>query len=147
MSEMKTKNIIMIGLVLGLGLLFVGAMISNVFPTTESDLFGYRLSSFVKMLGLGFITSSMVIGGIVVEHIDKNLKLLLLLLGLIILVIYTIGAHQLNWQITSLEDEPLPQEAYEDRPTGYGVAGFETLSLLVAMIFTVWIVRIKQKNH
>ena len=80
MMGMKNKDLIMLGLVIGIGLFFIGAMISNVFPSSESDLLGYKVSSFIKMLGLGFVVSSMVIGGIIVHDIDKNLKMLLLLL-------------------------------------------------------------------
>lgn len=132
MMGMKNKDLIMLGLVIGIGLFFVGAMISNVFPSNESDLIGYKVSSFIKMLGLGFVVSSMIVGGIIVHNIDKNLKMLLLLLGLILLIIYTIGAQQLHWDIESSNDQSSSEVAYDSRPTGYGVPGFDFGIIIVA---------------
>lgn len=146
MLNLKNKDLVMFGLVIGIALFFIGAMISNVFPSSESNLIGYKLSSFIKMLGLGFVVSSMVVGGIIVKKIDKNLKILLLLLGLILLIVYTVGAQQLHWDVASSPEssDSFEEEAYEDRPTGYGVPGFEIISTIIAIAALLLIAKIKR---
>ena len=74
---MKNKDLIMFGMIVGIAFFFVGAMISNVFPANESDLTSYKVSASMKLIGIGLLTTSMVVGGIIVEGIDKNLNTLL----------------------------------------------------------------------
>jgi len=146
MLGMKNKDLIMLGLIIGIAFFFIGAMISNVFPSSETDLIGYKVSSFIKMMGLGFVVSSMVIGGIVIEDVDKNMKMLLLLLGLILLIFYTVGSQQLHWDISSYSGSSLTpgEAAFEERPQGYGVPGFEAIYAFVAMISVFLITKIKR---
>jgi len=146
MSGIKSKDLIMLGLIIGIALFFVGAMINNVFPSSETDLLGYKVSAFVKMIGLGFVVSSMIVGGVIVEDIDKNLKILLLLLGLILLLVYTIGAQQLHWDISSYTDDSVSESeaAYKERPQGYGTPGFEIMYTVVAIIAVILIAKVKR---
>ena len=135
MFNMKNKDLIMFGIIIGIMFFFIGAIISNIFPSTESDLTSYKVSSFIKLIGMGFLVSSMVVGGIIIKDIDNNLKLLLLLLGLILLIIYTIGAQSLHWQVSGMEGTvETESETYEARPTGYGMPGFELIAAVIAII-------------
>lgn len=137
MLNMKNKDLIMLGIIIGITFFFIGAIINNVFPSDEEDLLSYKASASIKLIGLGFLVSSMVVGGIIVEDIDKNLKLLLMLLGLILLMIYTIGAQSLTWNVSGMVGSG--SEAYDTRPTGYGVPGFEIIPAVAAIILiAIW---------
>ncbi len=142
MMNMKNKDLIMLGIIIGIAFFFIGAIISNVFPSGETDLLAYKVSGFIKLIGIGFLTSSMVVGGIIINDIDKNLKMLLLLLGLILLIIYTIGAQSLQWSLPT-SGIPSSGDAFENRPTGYGVPGFEAIYVLIASAIMLLIVKIK----
>jgi hypothetical protein len=138
--KMTIKSIIMLGLIVGIAFFFIGAIISNIFPSSSTDLLSYKISSSIKLLGIGAVICSMVIGGIYIQEIDKNLKLLLLLLGLVLLVIYTIGSQSLEWYIPTSQT-PTGNESYEHRPTGYGVPGFELILVLGALVITSLILK------
>ena len=131
---MKNKDLIMLGIIIGIGLFFIGAIISNVFLSSETDLLPYKISAIIKLTGLGILSATMIIGGIIVEEIDKNLKILLLVLGLLLLVIYTFASPALEWKIPSYSNGATD---YDTRPTGYGVPGFEILVAIGAIIFTI----------
>ena len=131
---MKNKDMIMLGIIIGIAFFFIGAIISNVFSSTEADLLPYKVSAVIKLIGLGILTSTMIVGGIIVEDIDKNLKFLLLLLGLILLIIYSIASPSLEWKLPSYSGS---STGYESRPTGYGVPGFEILIALCAIILVL----------
>lgn len=137
------KNLVMLGLIAGISLFFIGAMISNVFPSSTTDLLSYKISGSVKLIGIGAVVSSMVLGGVYVEDLDKNYRLILLLLGLVLLVIYTIGSQSLEWYVPTSE-APSGIESYENRPTGYGVPGFELIAVIGALIITLLILKKKQ---
>ena len=77
---MNKKNLVVFGLIGGISLFFIGAMINNVFPSSETNLTSYKVSGCIKLIGVGAITTSMIIGGIIIDDIDKNLKMLLLIL-------------------------------------------------------------------
>ena len=72
MVNLDIKKIIIAGFIVGIAFFFIGAIISNVFPSSETDLLSYKVSASIKLIGIGFLTSSMVVGGIIVEDIDKN---------------------------------------------------------------------------
>jgi hypothetical protein len=139
------KNVIMFGLIVGIAFFFIGAIISNVFPSNSTNLLSYKISSSIKLLGIGAVISSMIIGGIYIEAMDKNIKLLLLLLGLVLLIIYTIGAQSLEWYIPTSQT-PTGNESFEHRPTGYGIPGFELVVGLGALAITLLILR-KRRNR
>ncbi|MBN2599159.1 MAG: hypothetical protein JXA75_01360 [Candidatus Thermoplasmatota archaeon] len=141
--KLTMKNAIMLGLILGITCFFIGAILSNVFPSSRSDLLSYKLSSSIKLIGIGTVVCSMVVGGIYLQDIDKNLKLLLLLLGLVLLIIYTVGSESLEWYIPTSQT-PTGQESYEQRPTGYGLPGFELILGIGALVLTLVIVK---KRH
>ena len=84
-------------LVLALGAFFICAIILNLFPSNESDLLSFRVSALIKLLGLGVLTTSMVVGGLTLTDIDANQRTLLLLLGLVLLIIYSVASPALEW--------------------------------------------------
>jgi hypothetical protein len=141
--KMIMKKIIMLGLIIGIAFFFIGAIVSNVFPSSSTNLLSYKISSSIKLFGIGTVICSMVVGGIYIEDIDKNLKLLLLLLGLVLLVIYTIGSQSLEWYIPTSQT-PTGDESYEQRPTGYGIPGFELILGFGALVITLLILK---KRH
>lgn len=140
MFNIDTKNIIITGFIVGIALFFIGAIIINVFPSSESDLLPYRASAIIKLVGIGFLNCSMVVGGIVLKDIDKNQKLLILVIGLILLVIYTVGSLSLQWDVDTA-DSSSESDIYDERPTGYGVPGFELLFAVVAFVFIIYLKR------
>jgi hypothetical protein len=144
MLNIKNKDLIMLGVVFGIALFFVGAIINNIFPSSESDLLSYKVSASIKLIGMGFLTSSMVVGGIIIEDIDKNIKILLLLLGLLILVIYTVGAPSLHWDVSTF-GMASTNESYENRPTGYGIPGFELVYAIIGVVFISYLIRKNKK--
>jgi hypothetical protein len=140
MYNIDIKNIIITGFIVGIALFFIGAIISNVFPSSESDLLSYRASAITKLIGIGFLTCSMVVGGIVLKDIDKNQKILILVIGLILLIIYTVGSLSLQWDVD--DSEALTDtEIYDERPTGYGMPGFELAIAIVAFAFILYLKR------
>ena len=137
MKNLEIRNVIIAGFIIGIALFFIGAMIINIFPSSESDVLSYRTSAVIKLIGIGILTSSMLVGGVIIKKIDQNQKTLLLIIGLILLIIYTIGSPSLQWEVDTT-DEPLVNESYEDRPTGYGMPGFELIPLVVAIAFVLY---------
>jgi len=140
MTKLNTKNVIIAGFILGIALFFIGAIINNVFPSSESNLLSYRASAVIKLIGIGILTSSMVVGGVIIKDIDKNQKTLLLVIGLILLLIYTIGSPSLQWEVET-SGEPSDEESYDERPVGYGTPGFELISAIVAIAIVFYLKR------
>jgi hypothetical protein len=142
--KMKIKDLVMLGIIGGIAFFFIGAIISNVFPSSATDLISYKISGSIKLIGIGALVTSMIVGGIIVEDIDKNLRLLLLLLGLILLIIYTFGSQSLQWNVP-ISGMSSGSDSYQYRPTGYGVPGFETISVLGALLITLLL--LMRKRH
>jgi hypothetical protein len=150
--NMENKDLIMLGLILGIALYFIGAMVSNVFDASETNLVPYKVSGFLKLVGIGILTASMVVGGIIIEKIDRNLKMLLLILGLVLLIIYTIGSPLLSWDISNFSpsgmmgSQSTSEYAYDERPTALGTPGFEILYALIAISLVILIIKIKRRQ-
>lgn len=141
---MKNKDLIMFGLIIGIALFFVGMMIHNVFPSTEENLLSYKVSAFMKLVGLGVLTSSMVIGGVLIEDIDRNLKMLLLIFGLLLLLIYSIGSTTLEWSIPEASGS---ESGFEERPTGYGIPGFEGIFFVLSIVICLLVLKRKKLGY
>ncbi|MBU0496687.1 MAG: hypothetical protein KKC68_07265 [Candidatus Thermoplasmatota archaeon] len=141
---MKIKDLVMIGIIVGIALFFIGAIISNVFPASESNIVPYRVTAIIKLLGLGMVTTTMVVGGLMVKNIDNNLRLLLLVLGLVLLIIYAVLSPALEWRIPGWADED--DSAYDFRPTTGGIPGFEVPGLVVALGVMVMLGWLKRKR-
>jgi hypothetical protein len=145
---LENKNIIITGLILGIACFFIGAMISNVFPSSSEDLTSYKITAAIKLLGMGFFTTTLVLGGIINYEIDKNLKFLLLLLGLMLLMIYLIGSPMLRWDVSEsrgLYDYGSDEESeiYNRRPTALGTPGFEFILAIISIIVLLFYKRYK----
>ena len=145
---MKNKDLIMIGMIIGIMFFFFGAMISNVFPSDAENLISYKVAAFMKLMGIGILTTCMVVGGIIIESIDKNFRMLLFILGLILLIIYTVGSPILTWDVSESEsnDNGYSDEIYKNRPTSFGTPGFEVIYVLIAIGILLLIGRRKQKG-
>ena len=151
--KMKTKEIIMLGMVIGIGIFFIGSMIGHSFPSDSENLLSYKISAFLKLFGIGILTASMVVGGIIIEKIDRNLKMLLFIFGLILLIIYTIGSIELTWHVDSPVSgslsESTKEEIDESKPDSYGAdeaPGFEALGLIIALCSTLFIYKKRHKR-
>jgi hypothetical protein len=142
---MKKKDMIMLGIIVGIAFFFIGAIISHVFPSSQTDLLPYKVSAVIKLLGLGVLTTSMLVGGIIVDDIDKNLRLLLLLLGLIFLVMYSIASPLLEWKIPSYSSGG--STGYESRPTSFGVPGFELVFFIFALVGSLVLVKLRKRTR
>ena len=94
MLKMENKNLIMLGMIIGISLFFFGLMVNKVFEPSSTNMIPYKVSAFLKIVGIGFFTCSMVIGGIILTGFDKNLKTLLLIFGLIILLQIGVNQHE-----------------------------------------------------
>jgi hypothetical protein len=156
--EIKNRDLVMIGIILGIMIFFAGAIVSNVFSSSQEDYLSYKVSAFLKLMGIGILTASMIVGGIIIVKIDKNLKMLLFLLGLVLLIIYTIGSPMLSWD-TSNSDAPeafsmsgsesnndSDQTAYDQRPEALGTPGFEAILVISSIGLLIAYKHIKNKR-
>jgi len=134
----------MLGIILGIALFFIGAIISNVFTSDESNLLAYKISAVIKLLGLGILTTTMIVGGLTITDIDANLRLLLLLLGLVLLIIYSVASPVLEWRIPGYADEGT--SGYDYRPTALGIPGFELPLVLISIGAILFMIRWKWKR-
>jgi len=94
---MKTKDIIMLGLIIGIGFFFIGAMITSVFQTTDKNYTPDKVSKTIKLIGLGIITTTCIVGGVVGDDLHKYFKLTILIVGLVLLLCFTVGAQFMKW--------------------------------------------------
>ncbi len=138
--KLGMKELVMLGFSVGIAMLFFGAIVSNVFPSTETNMVPYKASSSIKLLGIGVLICTMLVAGIRLDGVDKNLKLLLLILGLVLLIVYTVGSASLEWNLpTTQSGGNQNNSGYSTRPTGYGIPGFEAWMALgaLAAVFAV----------
>jgi hypothetical protein len=84
----------------------------------------------------------MIVGGIILKDVDKNLRNILLLMGLILLIIYSIASPSLQWSLPSYAHD---ETGFGSRPTGYGIPGFEFLIVIGAML-AILLVKRKMKS-
>jgi len=96
---MKIKDMIMLWLIIGISLFFIGGMINSTFYTEDSeDDTAYKVSSTFKLIGLGILTSILIIGGIIGSDLNKYFRLTFLVIGLILLLIFTIASQFMDYQ-------------------------------------------------
>lgn len=142
---MNEKDFVMMGIIGGIAFFFIGAIILNVFPSSELDLLSFRVSAVIKLLGLGVLTTSMVVGGLTIKDIDANQRTLLLLLGLVLLIIYSVASPALEWRIPGWADQGAV--AYDYRPTAAGIPGFEIPLMLLSLVVIIILGRRKFKRQ
>jgi len=86
--EMNKYNLMILGLSTGIILFFIG--IGAYFllgPSTEENMLPQKVSSVIKLGGMGLTIISMIVGGIFVKKIEKDVKSLLLIFGIALLLI------------------------------------------------------------
>ena len=131
----------MFGIIIGIAFFFLGAMITSSFPSSEENLTPYRMSSFIKILGLGILIMTLLIGGIIGDDLNKHVKLTILIIGLVMLLVFTVAAQFMKWDISTAQTDSwltgssgTPSEsssAFESRPA---TPGFELLFVVIAII-------------
>ena len=86
--RMTKKELVIFGIGFGILVFFFGIGISFLLgPTTETDLLSKQVSSIFKYSGMGITVISMIVGGFFVEKIEKDIKAILLIFGIILLLI------------------------------------------------------------
>ena len=86
--EINKYNLMILGLSAGIMLFFIG--IGTYFllgPSTEDNMLPQKVSSVIKLGGMGLIVISMIVGALFVKKIEKDVKSLLLIFGIILLLI------------------------------------------------------------
>jgi hypothetical protein len=150
MKKMRTKDMIMLGIIVGVGFFLIGGMVSSVFPGDDDNLVPYKASSAIKLIGLGILTTTFIIGGIVANDINKYFKLTILIIGLVMLLVFTIAAQFMKWDMVttysgsifsgSISSSQATSSAYQSRPT----PGFELIVAFFAIIAALIIGKIKR---
>lgn len=86
--ELNKKNLMILGLGGGILLFFLGlATYILLGPSTETYLLPKQISAIIKFSGMGIIVISMIIGGFFIEKLDKDIKYLLLIFGVVLLLL------------------------------------------------------------
>ena len=86
--EWSKKNLMILGLAGGIMLFFFGLAIAIVLgPTTDENQLPRQVGSFIRLSGMGLICISMIVGGFFVEDLEKDIKHLLLIFGLVLLLL------------------------------------------------------------
>jgi len=150
---MKNKDLIMFGIIVGVAFFFLGAMITSSFPGNEENLLPYKISSFVKLIGLGILTTTFLIGGITGHDLNKYFRLSILIIGLVLLLIFTIAAQFMKWDISTVESNSLfgssyqpassSNNAYDSRPA---TPGFELVFAVIAIIIGIIFKKVKFRS-
>ena len=84
--EMNKKNIMILGIEIGIMLFFIGIALNILLgPTTDSYKLPQQVSSFIKLAGTGIATLSIFIGGIFVEKMELVTRILLVVFGIVLL--------------------------------------------------------------
>ena len=85
--RMNKKNLMILGLAGGIMLFFLGmATYIAMGPSTDDYQLPRQVSAVIKLTGMGIICISMIVGGFFVERMDKDIKALLLIFGVILLL-------------------------------------------------------------
>jgi hypothetical protein len=150
---MKNKDLIMLGIIVGIAFFFVGGMINSTFEGDEDNHTPYKLSSAIKLAGLGVLISTLIIGGIIDSDLNKYFKITLLIIGLVLLLIFTLAGQFMKWDISSTDDTPIEgasssdgsnqQTAYEKRPA---TPGFEIVLAILAILSILGLKKINKKD-
>ena len=86
--KVNKKNMMILSLVAGIMLFFIGMGTYILLgPSTDTYLLPSQVASIIKLTGMGLVCISMIVGGFFVEKLDKDVKSLLLIFGVILLLI------------------------------------------------------------
>ena len=158
---MKTKDWVIFGLIIGIALFFLGAMVSSIFYqlNVDEEVKDYtfdKISRTMKLIGLGILTTTMIVGGIIGDDLHKHFKLIILIIGLVLLLIFSIGAQFMKWDNT-------PSYYYGSSSWGSGVEspsegdgeytssppstpGFELIAAIGAIAVVIMASKIKRRK-
>ncbi len=86
--KFNKKDLMIFGLTAGILLFFLGlATAIALGPTTDDFQLPRQVGSIIRLSGMGIICISMIVGGFFVEKLDKDIKHLLLIFGLVLLLL------------------------------------------------------------
>lgn len=149
---MKNKDLIMFGIIFGIAFFFVGGMINSTFQGDEGNYIPYKVSSAAKLIGLGVLISTLIIGGIIGHDLNKYFKISLLIIGLVLLLIFTIAGQFMKWDTSSYDEYSLggtssagssQQSAYDSRPS---TPGFELILSIIAIASIIGLSKIRNRK-
>jgi len=88
MMRLNKRELVIFGIGFGILVFFFGIGLGFLLgPTTETHLLPKQVSSIFKYSGMGITVISMIVGGFFVEKMEKDIKALLLIFGIILLLI------------------------------------------------------------
>jgi hypothetical protein len=85
---MNKKNLIILGLIIGIMLFFIGlATYIALGPSTQEYIYPMQVSAVFKLTGMGCICIAMIVGGFFIEDFEKNDRSFLLIFGIVFLIL------------------------------------------------------------
>ena len=148
---MKNKDLIMLGIIIGIAFFFVGGMINSSFQGDEENDLSYRVSSTFKLIGLGILISTLIVGGIIKSNLNKYFRISLLIIGLVLLLIFTIVGQVWKWEDNStniktggaIGSGSTSENAYDSRPS---TPGFELILSIIAIASIIGLSKIRNRK-
>ena len=148
----------MFGLIVGVAFFFLGAMIQNAFSAGESEddenIVVNKVTASLKLIGLGILTTTLIVGGIAADDIHRYFKLIILIIGLVMLITFSIASQFMKYDHTPASiyekwgSPTMGAESPSSDSAGSAPApGFELLLCIVSIIAIIVIFkkRIKSK--
>jgi hypothetical protein len=86
--KFNKKDLMILGLTVGIILFFLGiATAIALGPTTDDYQLPRQVGSIIRLSGMGIICIAMIVGGFFIEKLDKDIKHILLIFGLVLLLL------------------------------------------------------------
>ena len=86
--QIDNMKLMVLGLAGGTLLFFIGlATYFALGPSTNDYLLPRQVSSVIKLTGMGILCISMIVGGFLIDKLDKDTKSLLMIFGFILLLL------------------------------------------------------------
>ena len=86
--KFNKKDLMILGLTVGILLFFLGiATAIALGPTTDDYQLPRQVGSIIRLSGMGIICIAMIVGGFFIEKLDKDIKHILLIFGLVLLLL------------------------------------------------------------
>lgn len=88
LRKMEKKNLIALGVFGGIMIFFIGlASFIALGPATTEEPIAYKISTTIKLAGMGLLCMSLIGGGVTVDELDKDVRNLMMIFGTVILLI------------------------------------------------------------
>lgn len=85
---MEKKNLIAIMVFVGVMTFFIGlASFIALGPATTNEPIAYKISTTIKLAGMGLLCISLIGGGVTIDELDKDIRSLMIIFGVVILLI------------------------------------------------------------